>query len=59
MMDLDAYWPSDRAEKFLDLIRVKTKQKHSTIEFYVSTASPTIHWIQNIYNFYNNTELME
>lgn len=59
MIDLDVYYPNEAVEEFLESLKVKLKKDHPSIKVYISTASPYNNWLQKLYNFYNNTELME
>lgn len=59
MIDLDIYYPNQTVEDFLDSLKPKFIKDFSPIKVYISTASPYNHWLQKLYTFYNNTELME
>ena len=59
MIDFDIYRPNREVEEFLEYLKVKLKNNNPSIKVYISTANPYNNWLQKLYNFYNNTELME
>ena len=59
MIDFDIYNGKLAVEEFLESLKLKLTKDHSHIKVYISTANPYNHWLQKLYNFYNNTELME
>ena len=59
MIDLDIYYPNKTVEDFLQNLKIQLNRDRSTVKVYISTANPHNHWLQKLYNFYNNTELME
>jgi len=59
MIDLDIYRPNQVVEEFLQSLKVKLNKDYPTTKVYISTASPYNNWLQKLYTFYNNTELME
>lgn len=59
MFDRDIYYTNQNIEDFLESLHVKRSKDYSPIKVYISTASPHNHWLQKLYNFYNNTDLME
>lgn len=59
MIDLDIYRPNKEVEEFLQSLKVRFKKDYSPIKVYISTANTSTPWLEKLYNFYNNTELME
>ena len=59
MIDLDMYNGKPEVEEFLESLKLKLRKDYSPIKVYISTANPYEHWLQKLYNIYNNTELME
>lgn len=59
MIYLDIYYLNPYVENFLKSLKVKLKKDYPTAQVYISTANPYNGWLQKLYNFYNNTELME
>ena len=57
MIDLDLYYPNERVEKFLEQLKIKLNKNYPTTKVYISSARPNSHWLQKIYNFYNNEEV--
>lgn len=59
MIDYDVYRINPKVEEFLKTLKVKLNKDYTTTKVYISTARPYSNWTQILYNFYNNTELME
>ena len=59
MIDLDIYRPNQVVEEFLQSLKVRLNKDYHTTKIYISTANPYTSWLEKLYNFYNNTELME
>lgn len=59
MIDRDVYIPNRTVENFLESLKAKLSKEYSPVKVYISTANPYNHWLRNVYNIYNNTELME
>lgn len=59
MIDLDVYAPNPVVEKFLQSLKVRLNKDYPTTTVYISTASQDNYWLRELYNKFNNTELME
>lgn len=59
MVDLDIYYTNQVVEEFLQLLKVKLNKDYPTTKVYISTANPYNNWLQKLYNFYNNTNLIK
>lgn len=59
MIDLDIYLYSPVAEEILQSFKANVNKHYHPIKIYISTASHGDDWLQKLYIFYNNTNLME
>lgn len=57
MIDLDIYLYSPVVEEILH--KVNVNKHYPPVKIYISTASQGNYWLQKLYTFYNNTNLME
>lgn len=59
MIDLDIYCTNQAVEEFLQSLKLKLNRDYPSTKIYISTVNPHNYWLKNLYNFYNNTRLME
>ena len=59
MIDYDIYCPNADVERLLESFNLNIKKEYPSIKYYISTASSYNDWLEKLYSFYNNTNLME